>query len=71
MVRGEFPKRPFSHVNFLKEGSLLLGEHVVGETIKPEKVEAGTGFYEQKFVRGEVKPELGRITLKKTDKGVS
>ena len=61
---------------------LLRGENVLasdalveltlgGEAIKPEKVEAGTGFYEQKFVRGEVKPELGRITLKKTDKGVS
>lgn len=61
---------------------LLRGENVLasdalveltlgGEAIKPEKVEAGTGFYEQKFVRGEVKPELGKITLKKTDKGVS
>ncbi len=38
VVRSEFPKRPFSHVNFLKDGSLLLGEHVVGETIKPEIV---------------------------------
>ena len=42
-----------------------------GEAIKPEKVEAGTGFYEQKFVRGEIKPEQGRITLKKVDKGVA
>ena len=39
--------------------------------IKPEKVEAGTGFYEERFARGEVKPEQGHITLKKTDKGVS
>ena len=42
-----------------------------GEAIKPEKVEAGTGFYEQKFVRGEIKPEQGHITLKKVDKGVA
>jgi hypothetical protein len=42
-----------------------------GEAIKPGKVEAGTGFYEQKFVRGEIKPEQGRITLKKVDKGVA
>ncbi len=41
------------------------------KTIKPEKVEAGTGFYEQKFVRGEIKPEQGHITLKKVDKGVA
>lgn len=61
---------------------LLRGENVLasdalvelslaGEQIKPEKVEAGTGFYEQKFVRGEIKPEQGRITLKKIDKGVA
>jgi len=42
-----------------------------GETIKPEKVEAGTGFYEQKFVRGEIKPAMGKIEVKKTDEGVS
>jgi hypothetical protein len=41
------------------------------EAIKPEKVEAGTGFYEQKFLRTEVTPELGAITLKKVDKGVA
>ena len=40
-------------------------------SIKPEKVEAGTGFYEQKFVRGEIKPEMGRITVKKVDQGVA
>lgn len=42
-----------------------------GKPIKPENVEAGTGFYEQRFVRSEIKPELGRITVKKTDEGVS
>ncbi len=30
-----------------------------GQAIKPEKVEAGTGFYEQKFARGEIKPRDG------------
>ena len=39
--------------------------------IKPEKVEAGTGFYEQKFGRGEIKPELGQISVTKTDAGVA
>ncbi len=42
-----------------------------GETVKPEKVEAGTGFYEKKFVHSEIKPDLGHITLKKEDEGVS
>ena len=37
----------------------------------PEKVEAGTGFYEQRFVRGEITPDMGRITVKKVDPGVA
>jgi len=41
------------------------------ELIKPEKVEAGTGFYEQRFVRGEIEPGMGRITVRKADEGVS
>ena len=49
----------------------LVQMTVGGEAIKPEKIEAGTGFYEQKFTRGEIKPEQGHITLKKTDKGVA
>jgi uncharacterized protein YfaS (alpha-2-macroglobulin family) len=49
-----------------------LVEVTLGQTtIKPEKVEAGTGFYEERFVRREVTPELGRITVKKTDQGVA
>jgi hypothetical protein len=35
-VRSDLPSRPFSHVNFLRDGSMLLGEHVVGDQIKPE-----------------------------------
>src|SRR5207249_11228121 len=33
--------------------------------IKPEKVEAGTGFYEKRFVGSDIKPELAKVTLKK------
>ncbi len=42
-----------------------------GQPLKPEQVEAGTGFFEKRFVKGEVKPELGQVTLKKVDEGVS
>ena len=42
-----------------------------GAWIKPEKVEAGTGFYEERFVRREITPKLGEITVKKVDKGVA
>ncbi|WP_020472175.1 alpha-2-macroglobulin family protein [Zavarzinella formosa] len=56
--------------NLLKSDALV--EVSLGaEKIKPENVEAGTGFYEQKFIRGEVKPDFGKITVKKTDAGVS
>ncbi|MFZ9667719.1 MAG: hypothetical protein ACO3CF_05805 [Steroidobacteraceae bacterium] len=34
--RPEFGTRAFSHVNFAADGTLLMGEHVVGESIKPE-----------------------------------
>lgn len=47
--------------------SLSLG----GTEVKPEKVEAGTGFYEQRFAGSEVRAEMGTITLTKPDKGVS
>jgi len=42
-----------------------------GVTIKPEKGDAGTGFYEKRFVGPEIKPQLGQVTVKKVDQGVS
>ena len=42
-----------------------------GTTIQPEKVEAGTGFYEKRFQPAEIKPALGRITVKKVDEGAA
>lgn len=56
--------------DLLKSDALV--QVTVGDLpIKPENVEAGTGFYEQKLVRTEIKPEMGNITVKKTDPGVS
>jgi hypothetical protein len=60
----------------LRGENLLASDALVEVTlddlaIKPEKVEAGTGFYEQKFVKTEIKPEYGRVTLKKIDPGVA
>jgi len=34
--RTEFGARAYSHVNFAGDGTLLLGEHVVGDSIRPE-----------------------------------
>jgi uncharacterized protein YfaS (alpha-2-macroglobulin family) len=42
-----------------------------GKKIEPEKVEAGTGFYEERFSGREIKPAMGEITVKKVDEGVA
>jgi hypothetical protein len=34
-------------------------------------VEAGTGFYEQRFTGSEIKPKLGHIAVRKVDEGVA
>ncbi len=44
---------------------------LAGEWIVPDQIEAGTGFYEERFVRNEITPEMGQITVKKVDEGVS
>jgi hypothetical protein len=49
----------------------LVQVALAGQWIVPEQVEAGTGFYEERFVRGEITPNMGQITVKKTDPGVS
>ncbi len=49
----------------------LVEVTVGGTQIKPEKLEAGTGFYEKRFTGPEVKAKFGDVTLKKVDAGVS
>ncbi|MBA4148174.1 MAG: hypothetical protein H0X66_08660 [Verrucomicrobia bacterium] len=49
----------------------LVQVTIGGQEIKPEKVEAGTGFYEKRFTGPEVKPAMGEITVKKVDEGVA
>jgi len=49
----------------------LLEISLGGTVVKPEKVEAGTGFYETRFAGPAVKPEFGDITVTKKDQGVS
>lgn len=61
----------------LLRGTNLLASDVLvevslgNEVIKPDKVEAGTGFYQRTFVRNEVKPAMGRVTVKKPDSGIA
>jgi hypothetical protein len=49
----------------------LVEVTVGGKKIEPEKVEAGTGFYEDRLHGGEITPKLGEITVKKIDDGVA
>ena len=37
--------------------------------IKPENVEAGTGFYGKRYVGPEIKPDFGKVTVTKVDEG--
>jgi hypothetical protein len=60
----------------LRGADILASDAIVevtvgGDTIKPEKVEAGTGFYEERILGGDIKPALGEITVKKIDDGVA
>jgi uncharacterized protein YfaS (alpha-2-macroglobulin family) len=42
-----------------------------GKKVEPEKVEAGTGFYEKRYGAAEVDAAMGEIKVRKTDKGIA
>jgi hypothetical protein len=42
-----------------------------GEAVKPANAEAGTGFFEERFVRREITPRLADVVMKKADKGIA
>jgi uncharacterized protein YfaS (alpha-2-macroglobulin family) len=41
------------------------------EIVKPEKIEAGTGFYEKMYYRDEIKPQFSNISITKEDRGIA
>jgi hypothetical protein len=60
----------------LRGANLLASDKLVkvflaDNEVKPEKVEAGTGYYQKIYSGAEVKPEMGRIQMIKEDKGVA
>ncbi|NCB46591.1 hypothetical protein EOM81_06210 [bacterium] len=60
----------------LKGTDLLASDKLVtvslgGKTVKPENVEAGTGYYQKIYAGSEVMPIMGEIKLTKEDKGVA
>ena len=42
-----------------------------GKKVEPRNVKAGTGFYQQKFGRGEINSALGQVQMTKHDAGVA
>ena len=55
----------------LLESQELVTVTVGGEKISPEQVEAGTGFFEERFTRREIEPAMGQIVVAKKDKGLA
>ncbi len=60
----------------LKGTDLLASDRIVevklgDETIKPENIEAGTGFYEKRYQGNEIKQHFSDIEVIKQDKGVA
>ena len=55
----------------LLSSDALAEVSLAGRALDPEKAEAGTGFYERRFTATEITPELGRVTVTKTDPGVA
>jgi uncharacterized protein YfaS (alpha-2-macroglobulin family) len=51
--------------------SELVTVTIGGEAVTPAKVEAGTGFFEERFVRREIVPAMGEVVMKKPDAGLA
>ncbi|TWU43379.1 MG2 domain protein [Novipirellula aureliae] len=60
----------------LRGSDLLASNELVqveldGKPIEPTDVEAGTGFYQERFSKTEINPEMGNVTMRKLDDGVA
>ncbi|TWU07563.1 alpha-2-macroglobulin family protein [Stieleria varia] len=56
--------------DLLRSTELVMVE-LAGEAVQPESVEAGTGYYEQKFLAGDISAEQSQVTVIKKDPGVA
>lgn len=51
---------------------IKVGNEIVDPTRRPDvKVEAGTGYFKTSWQANEIKPEMGKITVTKSDDGVA
>lgn len=42
-----------------------------GQVVRPEAVEAGTGFYERRFTPSQISPRMAEVAVRKSDPGVA
>ncbi|MCE2785923.1 MAG: MG2 domain-containing protein [Pirellula sp.] len=56
--------------NWLASDALVAVE-LAGTKLEPKNVERGTGFYQQTFAGNEIRPEMGKVKVTKSDEGVS
>ncbi len=49
----------------------LVTVTVGGEPVQAANAEAGTGFFEERFVRREITPKLAEVVMKKADAGIA
>jgi hypothetical protein len=49
----------------------LVTVTVGGEKLAAGQVEAGTGFFEERFTRREIRPEMGQVVVAKRDPGLA
>ncbi len=49
----------------------LVKVYLAEKEVKPEKVEAGTGYYQKIYSGDDIKPEMGNVKVVKEDKGVA
>ena len=55
----------------LLAASELVAVDVGGDRVEPKGAEAGTGFFEERFVRREITPKLATVVMKKADAGIA
>ena len=55
----------------LLAASELVTVDVGGDRVEPKGAEAGTGFFEERFVRREITPKLATVVMKKADAGIA
>ncbi|NCY01415.1 MAG: alpha-2-macroglobulin family protein, partial [Planctomycetia bacterium] len=55
----------------LLRGQPLVTVTVGGQPLQPQGAEAGTGFFEERFVRREITPQMGVVTIAKRDEGLA